>query len=265
MIFRSLLLALVGVQLIPFPSIAWADDVPAICTDRPTKANVPCTVPSGMFQLETDIGNWTHDAHDGGSTDTLYFVNPYLKYGISGRADIEINWAPAVLVHTRSDGEDRTFHGMGDIYLRFKDSLYSGDIFNASSILFVKAPTASRAVGNGRWEGGIIFPMSITIGGKLILTTGPELDALANTVGQGRHLSVTDLINVTYPLTGKLSIEVEHWRQDNHAPADHIKQASNDIAFIFLVTPRLQLDLGADVGANRATPNEQLYVGLSYR
>jgi len=260
-----MLLAIVATQLIPLSSIAWADDVAAICTDRPTKANVPCTVPWGMWQLETDVGNWTHDAHGGASTDSLYFVNPYLKYGISAHADIEINWAPAVRVRTRSDGENRTFRGMGDIYLRLKDSLYSGDVFNASSILFVKAPTASRGIGNGRWEAGIIFPVSATIGGKLILTAGPELDALANAVGQGRHLSITNLINVTYPLTGKLSIEVEHWRQDNHAPTGHIKQASSDIAFIYLVTPRLQLDLGANVGMNRATPNEQLYVGLSYR
>jgi hypothetical protein len=263
--FRSVRLAMVAMQLILLSPIVWADDASAICTDRPTKANVPCTVPWGMWQLETDIGNWTHDAHGGGSTDTLYFFDPYIKYGLSPRADIEINWAPAVLVHTRSNGENHTFRGMGDIYLRLKDSLYSGDVFNASSILSVKAPTASRGIGNGRWEAGMIFSMSVTIGGKLILTADPELDALANADGQGRHLSMTNLINMTYPLTGKLSIEVEYWRQDNHAPTGHIKQASSDIAFIYLVTPRLQLDLGANAGMNRATPNEQLYVGLSYR
>ena len=264
MTFRSTL-ALPVLLLAVSTSIARADDAPPICTDRPTKANATCTVPEGTWQLETDIGNATHDAHGGDSTDTLYFLNPYLKYGIGAHTDIEVNWSPAIRVRTKEDGERQTTNGAGDLYVRLKTALYSGDVFSVSIIPFVKAPTASHNIGNGRWEGGVALPMSAAVGGGFTLTVGPELDALADADGQGRHLSVTNLVNIAHSLTNKLAVAVEYWQQANHDPAGHVKQKSGDIAFTYLVNPNFQLDLGANMGLNEATPDHQLYAGLSYR
>ena len=42
-----------------------------ICTDRPTKANVACTVPGGSFQIESDILSWTRMNDGGMRSDTL--------------------------------------------------------------------------------------------------------------------------------------------------------------------------------------------------
>lgn len=107
--------------------------------------------------------------------------------------------------------------------------------------------------------------MSAALGGGFTLTVGPELDALADADGRGRHLSVTNLINISHALTSKLSMAVEYWRQDNRDPSGHVKQESGDIAFIYLVDPDLQLDMGANIGLNNATPDHQVYLGLSYR
>jgi hypothetical protein len=244
---------------------AHADDAPAICTDRPTKANATCTVPQGAWQLETDVGNATHDAHPGTGTDTLYVLNPYLKYGLTAHTDIEVNWAPAVRVRTKADGERDTTRGSGDVYLRLKTALYAGDVFSASLIPFVKAPTASHNIGNGLWEGGVAVPMSAAVGGGFTVTVGPEFDALADADGNGRHFALTNLVNVAHPLTSKLSVAVEFWRQDNHDPAGRVKQESADIAFTYLISPSLQLDLGANIGLNNATPDRQVYGGVSYR
>jgi hypothetical protein len=50
---RSVLI-LCACALVAAPMVvARADDVPSICTDRPTKSNSPCTVPEGMWQLAT--------------------------------------------------------------------------------------------------------------------------------------------------------------------------------------------------------------------
>jgi len=263
--FRSILLLPLALTFSLPAFTARADDAPPICTDRPTKANATCTVPEGMWQLETDVGNFTHDAHDGSSTDTLYFINPYLKYGIGSHTDIEVNWAPDIRVRTRADGEHQTVNGAGDLYVRVKTSLYAGDLFSASIIPFIKAPTASHDIGNGHWEGGVAVPMSAAVGGGFTVTVGPELDALADSSGHGRHLSVTNLVNVSHSLTSKLSVAVEYWRQDNHEPSGHVKQESGDIAFVYVVNPDLQLDLGANMGLNHATPDTQMYLGLSYR
>jgi hypothetical protein len=264
MIFRSMLLPVALLAALPVFA-AHADEASPICTDRPTKANAPCVVPEGTWQLETDVGNATHDAHPGSSTDTLYFVNPYLKYGIGAHTDIEVNWAPAVSIRTKADGDRHTTRGSGDIYVRVKTGLYSGDVFSASIIPFVKAPTASHSIGNDHWEGGVAIPMSAAVGGGFTVTIGPELDALADADGHGRHLAVTNLVNIAHPLTDALSVAVEYWRQDNHEPSGRVKQESADIAFTYLVSPDLQLDLGANVGVNKATPDHQLYAGFSYR
>ncbi|WP_213949184.1 transporter [Luteibacter sp. dw_328] len=264
MSFRSMLLPLALLAILP-AFTAHADEAAPICTDRPTKANAPCTVPEGTWQLEADVGNATHDAHPGSSTDTLYFVNPYLKYGIGAHTDIEVNWAPAVRVTTKEGGERHTTRGSGDIYVRVKTALYSGDVFSASVIPFVKAPTASHDIGNDRWEGGVAVPISAAVGGGFSVTIGPELDALADADGHGRHLAVTNLVNVAHPLTSRLSVAVEYWRQDNHDPSGHVKQESADIAFTFLASPDLQLDVGANMGVNNATPDHQFYAGVSYR
>lgn len=262
---RSILLLPLALTLALPAFIARADDASPICTDRPTKANATCTVPEGKWQLETDVGNYARDVRGGNSTETLYLINPYLKYGIGSHTDIEVNWAPDIRVRTSSNGEHHTTNGAGDLYVRLKTNLYAGDIFSASIIPFVKAPTASHSIGNGQWEGGVAVPMSVAAGGGFTVTLGPELDALADADGHGRHLSVTNLINVSHPLTSKLSVAVEYWRGDNHDPAGHVMQESGDIAFVYVVNPDLQLDLGANMGLNNATPDTQMYLGLSYR
>ena len=75
------------------PNVACAQSAdpagpPALCTDRPSKATSACTVPMGMFQVEADLVNWTHDNHDGMRTDTLLYASPLLKYGVTGSTDI---------------------------------------------------------------------------------------------------------------------------------------------------------------------------------
>jgi len=265
MMFRFTLLFPVAMLLGVTSFAAHADDASPICTDRPTKANGTCTVPKGSWQLETDIGNDTHDARPGSTTDTLYYINPYLKYGLGAHTDIEVSWAPSIRLRTKSGGISKTDHGSGDLYLRLKTALYSGDVFSASIIPFVKAPTAPTGFGNDKWEGGVAIPMSAAIGGGFTLTIGPELDELADADGSGRHLSITNLVNLAHPITSKLSVAVEYWRQDNHDPAGHVKQESGDIAFSYAVNRDLQLDVGANVGLTSTTPDDQVYLGLSYR
>ncbi len=261
------LLILMATWLGQAPLVAHAQslDTTPICTDRPTKANATCTVPQGSWQLETDIGNSTHDQHGGVGSDTLYYLNPYFKYGLNDHQDIEINWAPAIRVRTKEDGHTRSLSGAGDVYLRLKSRLFSDDTVSVSVIPFIKAPTAAHDLGNDRWEGGLAAPIGVALPQGFSLTLGPELDLLADSDGHGHHAAVTGLVNVAHPLTRRLSFAIELWAQDNRDPAGTIRQRSADAALIFLVNPTLQLDVGTNVGLNRSTPDTQVYLGLSHR
>ncbi|KTF35227.1 transporter [Xanthomonas vesicatoria] len=221
----------------------------ALCTDRPTKSNSTCTVPTGAWQLETDIGSYTRDSQPGTRIETSVFTNPTLKYGVSDRIDLQLNWAPQLQVKTT----DRATGA--------RSSLSGG----VAVLPFVKAPTARTGLGNDEWEGGIALPINFALPNAFSLTFGPELDWLADSDGSGNHVAVINAINLARPLTPKLSMAVEVWSSINRDPADTIEQYSADIAAAYLINPLLQLDVGANFGLNDRTPDAQVYVGLAHR
>lgn len=262
---KLLLLSIALLGHAPPCAIAQSAAPAPICTDRPTKANATCTVPQGSWQLETDIGYTTQDHQDGVATETSYYLNPYLKYGLNDHQDIEVNWAPTIRVRTKEGGHTHIINGAGDIYLRFKSRLFSTDAISMSLIPFIKAPTAADGLGNDRWEGGLIVPISATLPQGFSLALGPEIDALADLDGHGHHVAITNLINVSHALSNRLTFALELWAQDNHDPAGTIRQRSADVALIFLINPELQLDAGVNFGLNHSTPDSQMYLGLSHR
>lgn len=247
----------------------WAQepaDPGPICTDRPTKSNAACTVPKGMFQIETDIFNWTRTEAGGARADVYLYTNPTLKYGLTDSSDIELNIAPYVEVETRAGGVRTSRGGPGDLVLRYKQRLTAADAKTQIGLIpFVKAPTARRGIGNGEWEGGIILPVNIALGGAT-LTIVPELDLLADSNDPGdRHVQFQGLANLAFAVAPRTTLAVELWTAQNFDPAGTVRQYSADAAITYLINDNLQLDCGGNLGLNRATPDLQLYLGLSTR
>ncbi len=263
------LLATVGSMLLSAQAHAAESDTQQtpICTDRPTKANATCTVPKGQWQLETDLGNQTVDRQSDTRAETLYLTNPTLKYGIGKRTDLQLNWAPDIRIRTtdRMTDDRRSLSGGGDVYVRLKTRFYENDRVSIAAIPFVKAPTARTGIGNGTWEGGVALPLVVNLPSNFTLTFGPEVDALANADGNGRHSAIVNLANLSHPLGSRVSLAVELWSMSNREPSGTVKQSSADIALTWLATPTLQLDAGANLGLNDATPHSQVYLGLSRR
>ena len=69
-----------------------AADLRTLCPDRPTKANGPCTVDAGHWQLETDIYNVTWQTADGVTSKdgTSSPTRPW-KLGVTNTLDLELN------------------------------------------------------------------------------------------------------------------------------------------------------------------------------
>lgn len=237
-----------------------------ICTDRPTKSNAACTVPEGMVQVEADLFSWTRLAAGPARTDVLVYTNPVVKYGLGPNSDIQLHIAPLVEVRTRADGQTVSQRGVGDLTLRFKQRLTGPNSRVQVALLpFVKAPTAERGIGNGEWEGGVIVPVQVPVG-KATLTLVPQVNLLADALSpDDRHLEFQGVVNLAYPVASRTTMAVELWTSQNWDPAGTVRQYSADAALSYLLNDELQLDIGGNFGLNRATPDVQLYVGVSAR
>jgi len=241
---------------------------PPVCTDRPAKANAVCTVPAGRLQIETSVAGWSLARGGGNRTDLLTLGATYAKLGLSDGSDLQFGFTPFARLRTGGgSGRGRSARsGFGDVVVRYKRRLTSeGAPVRLAAIPFVKVPTAGTGLGNGKAEGGLAVPISFALGGRASATLGPELDLLADADGSGRHLALVNLINLSMPFGARLTAAGELWTNLNFEPSGTARQASLDAALAYAVSPRLQLDAGANFGLTRATSDLEFYAGISIR
>lgn len=247
-----------------------AGQLRAFCTDRPPKANLPCTVDAGHWQYESDVLNWTY-VHTGGvTTNTWLFTNPTVKLGLSNKMDLELNMAPVETVTSKSPLGKQSLTGVGDLFVRVKVNLAGaeGGAFQAAIIPYVKLPAAPAGIGDGATEGGAIVPISFALPWDFTLLFDPEIDILRNAADTGRHANFQTLANLSHALSASVTGYVELWGQANNDPASATKQASLDLSVSWIAwadLPNPQFDAGTNIGLTPATPKAQVYVGVSQR
>jgi hypothetical protein len=240
------------------------DDAP-ICTDRPAKGNGVCTVPAGRFQIETGLVDWVVTDEAGVRTEVATLGQTFAKLGLSDRSDLQIGFTPLVRVDVTEAGERTHLSGLGDVIVRYKYRLSADDAgLQIGVIPFLKLPTAKKGIGNRKVEGGVAVPLSFPLG-KATMTLGPEVDLLADADGSGRHVALVNLANVSAPVASKLTAAIEVWSSFNVDPARTVKQASADAALAYALSRDLQLDVGANIGLTRDTPDFESYAGVSVR
>jgi len=251
--------------LLAAPAAVSAEETP-ICTDRPAKANALCTVPVGKWQLESSIAGWARTETDGSETKILTLSSSVVKFGLSDRSDVQVGFTPYVHAETNAGGVKADASGIGDLTVRYKHRLTADNApVQVGVIPFVKLPTADGDVGNGKVEGGLAVPVSIATGSPVTVALGPELDMLADTDGDGRHVALINLLNVSGPVASRLTLAGELWTMTNFDPADTVTLGSADAALAYLVDDEVQLDVGANFGLNSNTADVELYAGLSFR
>lgn len=244
--------------------VAQAKEAP-ICTDRPAKANAVCTVPAGRVQIETSGIGWSLTETEGARTELLTIGASVAKLGLSGRSDLQIGFTPYAETRTWGGPQHRS-SGVGDVLVRYKHRLTGPEApVQVAAIPFVKLPTAADGLGNGKVEGGVAVPIGFALFGPATATLGPELDVLADADGNGRHLALINLVNVSAPVAPRLTLAGELWTNFNFDPAGTVEQASLDAAIAYAVSGNLQLDLGANVGLTDDTADFEAYVGVALR
>ena len=247
------------------PAVA-ADEQP-ICADRPSKSTGPCTVPDGKWQMEVGLVDWSRQSSDGVTADSIAWGNTAIKYGISGKADVELWLTPLETLSIHGNGTHEAHSSFGDTLVRLKYELTSDSApVQLALDPFVKLPTANHELGNGKVEAGLLAPVQVALGKSgLAVSLDPELDLLADQDGHGHHVAMSQVLNLGAPLNDKLNVSVELWGQWDWDPAGTGRQYSADVAFAYLPNKNLQLDWGANFGLNHETPGIELYTGVSLR
>lgn len=237
-----------------------------ICTDRPTKANAVCTVPAGEVQLETGALGWTLTEAAGARTELLTLGASFAKFGLSDRSDLQLGFTPFAELTSRAGEAFDRISGFGDILVRYKHrlTLEAAEV-QVAVIPFVKLPTAGAGLGNDKVEGGLAVPVSFNLAGPVTMTLGPELDYLADADGRGRHPALVNIVNLSLPITPRLTLIGELWTNFNFDPAGTVEQASADAAAAYAVSGNFQIDAGVNFGLTSETADLELYAGASIR
>jgi hypothetical protein len=217
-------------------------------------------------QVETSGVAWSRTANGGSIVETLSAESSLAKFGLSDRSDIQIGITPFVQVTTSEAGQRGRLSGFGDVVLRYKHRLSNdGSRVQVAFVPFVKLPTARRGIGNGKMEGGLAIPVSLPLAGSVAVMFGPEVDLVADAAGDVRHLALVNLVNLSAPVAPRLTLAGEIWTNINFDPAGMVQQVSVDGALAYTVSDDFQLDLGANFGLTRDTPDVEVYAGFSIR
>jgi hypothetical protein len=253
------ILALLALAALP----ARAEDLRDLCAQRPGKATPPCILDTGHLQIETGLADAVFQRGGGQREDTYSFGASELRFGITKRVEIEAGWSPLVVDTVR--GGERVI-GSGDVTLGVLAALTDPDGKGAAVSLqgFITAPTATHGLGAGGWTGGVRLPAAIPLADNLSLGLTPEVDVLRNATGGGTHLAWIGVASLGRTF-GKTSLGAELWAMADDDPAGRATQATFDLTAAQTIGDNLQLDAGANLGLNHATPDVEIYVGVSRR
>ena len=247
------------------PAIA-ADSPGPICTDRPGKSSSTCTVPKGYWQIESSVADWSLTKSDGTRATSLAIGATALKYGVSESMHVEVAGTPYVRNRERSDDGRTTVSGVGDVTVKIKQRLTAADAaFSAALVPFVKLPTASKRIGNGKAEGGVVVPLSWAIGDSpLSLSSSPEIDLIADGDGHGYHLAGAGTLSLGITASDRLSLAAELWTGWDW-DEDTTRQASIGTNAAYKITSELQIDAQLDFGLTRDSADVEIAGGVSMR
>lgn len=238
-------------------------------TDRPDKTNSPHTLDAGHFQIETGLLGYSHDAHspDGTHTRSWTVADTVLRIGLTNWAEIqfEIPFYESVRASDALTHETGHASGIGDLSIFLKANIWGNDKGeNAGGMeFFVKTPTASHGLGNGKVEGGALILLGTKLPGDFDLGFNTGAGVSANDDG-GYHADISNSISISHALVGPLSAYVEFF---SSVPT---RQSSDwegtvDVGLTCQIEKNLQLDAGINVGVTRAADDLETFFGVSYR
>ena len=258
-----------GLLLLATAAPALAQEKREFCTERPGLGEPPCTLEPGSFAVDLGLVDWTLERDSETRTDTILAGDLLLRMGVADHAEIQFGWTPYghVRMRDRASGQVSRVARAGDVTLSLRRNLMHPDGQGTSVALmsFASLPVGRMPVGAGDWGAGLIVPMSFDLADGLSLGLSPEIDAAADEDGDGRHLAYGSVIGLNADLSETVFATLELSARRDEDPAGHESEWLGGLSMGWLANDDLQFHIGTNVGLDRASPDVELYAGISRR
>jgi hypothetical protein len=235
--------------------------------DRPDVTESAYTVDAGHYQLEMDFANFTYDK-TGGTTTKAWDVGDFnFKAGLLNNVDAQFVYDNYLNVQTKDNsGKSTTQSGFGDFTTRLKINLWGDDGGKTAFALlpFVKFPTSTDNLGNNAVEGGVVFPLAVSLPHDFDLSLETAASFMKNAGNGGYHEEFIASASVDHRIIGKLSGFLEFL--SNFTTESHAGWVGTvDTGLEYLVTKNIQLDCDCYFGLTRAAADFNPFAGITVR
>ena len=260
-------LALAGLLLLTLAGTARAQQSRDLCPDRPGLGTPACTMDPGHVQFELGLGDWTLTRQGGDREDDFATGDLLVRYGLTSTLEMQVGWTAYTHVRARSGNVVARNGGVGDVTVALRQNLHNpdGSGFSIAIMPYATLPTGSDGIGAGDWGAGLLIPMSYELPHNLALGLTAEADAAVDGDGNGRHLAYNAVFGLSAGLTDKVGATAELSIGRDEDPAGHSTQALAGLSFGWTPGDNVQLDVGANAGLNRDSPDVELYFGVTRR
>ena len=260
-----------GVACVAAAAEAEDSNADRLCSERPGLTTSACITAPGRLQTETALADWTLERRDGERVDTVLIGDTLIRYGIGGKTEVRLGWTPYGVERDRdADASVVRANRVGDATVGVKTSIVErkGDTGLALSVIATALlPVGRRPIGAGDWGAIFELPVTYRTSKKISLQATPIVAAAVDDDGRGRHALYGSAVEVEYSLseTLKTDVSAQVTRDDDPDPMMRGTPALGSVAFSWQPGQNTQLDLGTNVGLNRAAPDIEVFAGVSHR
>lgn len=248
---------------------AQAQDARDLCADRPGLGTPACTVEPGRLVFELGLVDWTQQKDAASETNMVTTGDALLRVGLTDRLEAQLGWTAYGHVRVRDRAADALEQdgGVGDVSLALRRNLHNpdGSGFSVAVMPYVTLPAGGKAIGAGDWGGGVLVPVSFDLGHGLSLALTPEVDAAVDGDRSGRHLAYGSVIGLGLDVGSLVSATIEASAMRDADPDGHSTQSLAGLSLGWQPSKDMQIDIGANIGLNAASPDREIYVGLVRR
>lgn len=260
-------LALAAAPLLLAAGTARAGTLRDLCPDRPGLGTPPCTIDPGHIMIELGLGDWTLTRQGGEREDDLATGDLLVRYGLTSNLEMQVGWTAYTHIRTRSGNLVQRTGGAGDVTIALRRNLHNpdGTGFSLALMPYATLPTGRDGIGAGDWGAGLLVPMTWQLPHGVTLDLTSEADAAVDGDGHGRHLAYSEIFGVDLAVTSKIGATAELEVAHDEDPAGHSSPLLAGFSADWTPNDNLQLDLGTNVGLNRASPDVEVYFGVARR